>query len=80
MDEARALLGVSVVCHGKTGPARDHCIPAPNIKGVNWIATYFAGFSRVSIAIPEFLQPICSDPMASSLSGTGGKTTAIQGA
>src|SRR6266566_5068273 len=64
MDEALALLGISVVCHGKTGPA---AIIASLLR------TYFAGFSRVSIAIPESLQPICSDPMAPPLSGTGGK-------
>jgi hypothetical protein len=32
---------------------RDHCTAAPNIKGVNGTGTYFAGFSGVSLAIPQ---------------------------
>jgi hypothetical protein len=80
MDEARAWLGVSVFLSRQNRTGRDHCTPAANIKGVNGTGTYFAGFSRVPVATAEFLEPICSDLMAPAVSGTGGKTTAIQGA
>jgi hypothetical protein len=40
----------------------------------------FRRFSRVSVATAEFLALICSDLMAPPVSGTGEKTTAIQGA
>jgi hypothetical protein len=79
MDEASALLGVTLCLVAANSTPRDHCTPVPNIKGVAGTATCFARFSAISVVIPGLLKPVGSDLMAPVLSGTEGKTRAIPG-